>query len=141
MQHGNALALLDEHIPSDVTLVGFDNAEEMLDKARVKLGERDMRHPYELRHADLHEDISLKDASVVVLLLTLQFVRPLYRHRLIRRIYESLDERGCLILVEKVTVEESHLNRLFIQHYYDMKRRNGYSEMEIARKREAWKMC
>jgi len=29
------------------------------------------------------------------------------------------------------------LNRLYIQHYYEFKQRNGYSELEIARKREA----
>jgi len=28
-------------------------------------------------------------------------------------------------------------NRLFIGYYYDQKRRNGYSEMEIVQKREA----
>jgi len=33
--------------------------------------------------------------------------------------------------------EDSHFNRLFIKHYYDFKRRNGYSETEIAQKREA----
>ena len=45
--------------------------------------------------------------------------------------------RAACILVEKVLGEESLFNRLFIKYYYDMKRRNGYSEMEIAQKREA----
>jgi tRNA (cmo5U34)-methyltransferase len=45
--------------------------------------------------------------------------------------------RGCLILVEKVTVKDSLLNCLFIKYYYALKRRNGYSAMEIAQKREA----
>ena len=44
---------------------------------------------------------------------------------------------GCLILVEKVLGEHSTFNRLFINHYYELKRRNGYSELEIAQKREA----
>jgi tRNA (cmo5U34)-methyltransferase len=73
----------------------------------------------------------------VVMLLTLQFIRPLYRGQLIRNIYHGLHDQGCLILVEKITLEDSLLNRLFIQHYYDMKRRNGYSELEISRKRES----
>jgi tRNA (cmo5U34)-methyltransferase len=33
--------------------------------------------------------------------------------------------------------EHSTFNRLFIKHYYEMKKRNGYSELEIAQKREA----
>jgi tRNA (cmo5U34)-methyltransferase len=33
--------------------------------------------------------------------------------------------------------ESSTFNRLFINHYYEMKKRNGYSDLEIAQKREA----
>ena len=44
---------------------------------------------------------------------------------------------GCLIVVEKVLGEDSVFNRQFIKYYYDMKRRHGYSEMEISQKREA----
>ena len=69
--------------------------------------------------------------------LTLQFVRPLFRDQLIRSIYEGLNENGCLILVEKVLGNDSLLNRQFIKFYYDMKRRNDYTDTEIAQKREA----
>jgi len=74
---------------------------------------------------------------VVILTLTLQFVRPLYRERLMQAVYDGLNHQGCLILVEKVLAPETLINRLFIKYYYDFKRRNGYSEMEIAQKREA----
>jgi len=60
-----------------------------------------------------------------------------YRDTLIRRIADGLNDSGCLILVEKVLSKDSLLNRMFIKFYYDMKRRNGYSDMEIASKREA----
>src|SRR4029079_17145356 len=86
---------------------------------------------------DRDRDVEVRDASVVLLVLTLQFVRPLYRERLIRSIYDGLNDKGCLILVEKVLGESSTFNRLFIKHYYEMKKRNGYSELEIAQKREA----
>jgi len=46
-------------------------------------------------------------------------------------------DNGALILVEKVLGENSTFNRLFIGHYYEMKRQNGYSDLEIAQKREA----
>ena len=44
---------------------------------------------------------------------------------------------GCLLLIEKLTSEDTTFNRLFIDHYYDFKRRNGYSSIEISKKREA----
>ena len=52
-------------------------------------------------------------------------------------IYRGLRNQGCLILIEKVLAEESLFNRLFINYYYELKRREGYSDTEIAQKREA----
>lgn len=92
---------------------------------------------YELRIADLNQGIKITNASVVVLCLTLQFVRPIYREQLLKNIYDGLNSGGVLILVEKILAEDSLFNRDFIEYYYDYKRRNQYSEMEISQKREA----
>ena len=85
----------------------------------------------------LHQGPVIDNASVVMMILTLQFIRPLYRERLIRRIAQGLNENGCLILVEKLTTTNTLLNRLFVKYYYEMKRRHGYSDIEISQKREA----
>jgi tRNA (cmo5U34)-methyltransferase len=122
---------------SDVRFVGIDSSPEMLEIARCKLATEEFPYEHELRCADLDRDVEIRDASVVLLVLTLQFVRPLQRERLIRRVAQGMAENGCLILVEKVLGESSTFNRLFIKHYYEMKKRNGYSDLEIAQKREA----
>jgi tRNA (cmo5U34)-methyltransferase len=44
---------------------------------------------------------------------------------------------GVLIVTDKVLTSDSNMNRLFIDFYYDFKRRNHYSEVEISKKREA----
>jgi len=130
---------IERRLPPDVSVryVGIDSSQEMLDIARGKLDEARVRHPYELRLGDLDKPLDIEHASVVMLVLTLQFVRPLHRERLIRTIHDGLTDNGCLILVEKVLGENSTFNRLFIKHYYDMKKRNGYSDLEIWQKREA----
>lgn len=130
---------LERAIPADVTVrfVGVDSSPEMLAKAREKLEAVKFPRPVELRHADLNEGVAIDDASIVLLVLTLQFVRPLHREKLMRSIYEGLVPGGCLILVEKILSESSHLNRLYIKNYYELKKRHGYSEMEISQKREA----
>ena len=92
---------------------------------------------YELRCADLNKGVKVSNASVVVLCLTLQFVRPVYREQLLKNIYAGLNSGGVLILVEKILAEDSLFNRDFIEYYYNYKRRNQYSEMEISQKREA----
>ena len=97
----------------------------------------DMKRPYELLVADLNKEVPVENASVVILCLTLQFVRPMNRERLMKQVFEGLQPGGALILVEKILAEDSLFNRDFIKYYYDMKRRHQYSELEISQKREA----
>ena len=127
------------HLTPDVEIqfVGLDSSPDMLQRAERKL--RSARFPwrYRLEQADLDQGVRIENASVVLLVLTLQFLRPLNRERLIQSVYEGMNHNGCLLLVEKVLGEHSTFNRLFINHYYEMKRRKGYSDIEIAQKREA----
>ena len=120
-----------------VNMIGLDYSQPMLDLAKERFATLAKKERPQLIHNDLNHGCIIKNASVVVLNLTLQFVRPLYRDTLVRSIAEGLNENGCLILVEKVLSDDSLLNRMFIKFYYDMKRRNGYSDTEIAKKREA----
>jgi tRNA (cmo5U34)-methyltransferase len=120
-----------------VELVGLDYSPSMLERARARLADRVHAERLTLLEADLNDGISIENASVVVLNLTLQFVRPLRRDRLIRDIERGMNRNGCLILVEKVLGNDSLFNRTFIRLYYEMKKRNGYSETEIAHKRES----
>lgn len=133
---GTTMRNLDA-LAQEVRLVGVDASDAMLEKARENFATPPLRHPFTLVCRDLNEGALVEEASVVVMSLTLQFVRPLYRERTLRDIREGLRDDGCLILVEKVLGEESLINRLFIQHYHEFKQRNGYSEIEIAKKREA----
>jgi len=134
---GTTMLMLDRQAPKDVRFVGVDNSEEMLKRCRAKLAEHGFNRPHELLCADLNQGVRIENASMVAMVLTLQFIRPLYRDRLIETILKGMNENGCLILVEKVLGEDSLINRLFIKYYYDLKKSHGYSELEIAQKREA----
>lgn len=131
------LLAMDAIIDPAVSFVGFDNSQAMLDQAQEKAEKIGTQRDITFEVADLNQGFFLENASVVTLLLTLQFVRPLHRERVMRLIYNGLNENGALIMIEKLTSESTIFNRLFIDHYYDYKRRNGYSEMEISQKREA----
>jgi tRNA (cmo5U34)-methyltransferase len=124
--------MLDQSIP----FVGIDNSKEMLEKCRINLERNSFTRPLQLVEGDLDKEIKIENASVVVLCLTLQFVRPLNRLKLLQSVYKQLNPGGCLILVEKVLAENTDFNRQFIKYYYDLKRRNNYDDMEIAQKRE-----
>jgi len=134
---GTTLLNLDAAVEARVKFIGVDSSEEMLKRCRQKLAERGFKHEYELVCSDLNRGIPIQNASMVMIVLTLQFIRPLYRETLVKMICEGLNKNGCLILVEKVLGEDSVFNRLFIKYYYDMKRSHGYSQLEISQKREA----
>ena len=133
----NTFLMLDPVVPKGVRFVGIDSSPEMLERGRKKLKESHIKHPYELVCGDLNKGIQITNASVVIMTLTLQFIRPLHRQKLIRTIVSGLNKDGCLILIEKVLSKDSLLNRFFIKYYYGFKERNGYSKMEISQKREA----
>ncbi len=135
---GTTISLLDNVIgEKDIKFIGIDNSQEMLAKAETKLEKLNLKNNYEFKVQDINKEIYLENASVVTMLLTLQFVRPLNRESIMKKIYEGLNKDGCLMMIEKVTSEDTTFNRLFIEHYYDFKRNNGYSEIEISKKREA----
>ena len=134
---GTTLLAMDKLVTPGVRFVGVDAAEDMLDKARQKVAADGTGRPIEFRRADLHRDAVVEGASVATMILTLQFMRPLYRERVVKRIADGLRPQGAFILIEKLTVGDSMLNRLFIRHYHEYKARQGYSEMEISQKREA----
>ena len=134
---GTTFINLHQGLDPGIRFVGVDNSEEMLDRCRSKLAAHGVDRQIELRCRDLNEGIDIENASVAMLILTLQFIRPLRRQKFVADIFRGLHPQGCLILVEKVLGEDSLLNRMFIDYYYDMKRSQGYSELEISQKREA----
>jgi tRNA (cmo5U34)-methyltransferase len=134
---GTTLLNLNRHFGDRVRYTGVDYSDDMLEKCRRKLSDNQFSGEYELVCADLNNGISIENASVVLMVLSLQFIRPLYREKLMESILRGTIDNGCLIVVEKVLGEDSVFNRLFIKYYYEMKKRNGYSELEISKKRES----
>lgn len=116
--------------------VGIDNSQPMLDKARLK------SELYSKQRAIsfLLEDITAFDHETsggIVLNYTLQFIRPLQRENFVQRLFEKLRPGGILLISEKVISHDRRLNREYIDMYHQFKRSKGYSELEIAKKREA----
>jgi tRNA (cmo5U34)-methyltransferase len=129
-----------QKLAASARLVGYDNSPPMLHQARQKIAEHHFQKDIEVRLSDLNgslSDLHLEKASVVTMCWTLQFIRPLGRDKLIRRIYDSMVNEGALIVTEKILTNNGHMNRFFIDFYYALKRKRGYSDTEIARKREA----
>ncbi|HAQ20047.1 MAG TPA: carboxy-S-adenosyl-L-methionine synthase CmoA [Prolixibacteraceae bacterium] len=134
---GTTLLSLDELLDQSIRFVGVDSSAEMIKNSNSNFRSSGVTRPYDLITADLYKPVKITDASVVILCLTLQFIRPLYRQKMLESVYQQMNEGACLILIEKILAEDADLNRQFINYYYNLKRRNSYDEMEISQKREA----
>ena len=82
-------------------------------------------------------NIRFKKSSVVIANLTLQFIPVEHREELIKRIYDSLEPGGVFLITEKTVNSDKGLSDLQQEFYYKLKEENGYSKIEITRKREA----
>jgi len=131
-----ATVLLNIHRKLDINaeLIGLDNSEAMLAQARRKCEAYGV--DIEVLNADILE-FKYKKADVFISNYTLQFIRPLVREELVKKIADSLNKDAVFIFSEKVISHHSKLNKDLIECYYDFKKEQGYSEYEIMQKREA----
>lgn len=130
------LAMRENIRVPDCGIVAVDNSAAMISRFQSFLATAPGSVPVHLLCDDI-ADVEISNASVVVLNFTLQFIAPEKRAALIAKIYAGLRPGGMLILSEKIHFEDPVLNQLFIDLHHRFKEQNGYSKMEISRKRAA----
>jgi len=113
-------------------IIGIDNSQAMLDKARALIEHPDVDFQKgDIRHFDY------KPAGAIVMNFTLQFVPPDERAALIARVYSSLQPGGLLLISEKITCSDDAQEGYFSLLHQKYKMANGYSELEVSQKRSA----
>ena len=118
-------------------IVAVDNSAPMLERARAIANDRLVNpQPIEWLCEDI-TDMNFEACSIVVLNFTLQFIAIEKREKLLTNIKNSLVPHGLVILAEKVLHENTQSQQSLTYLHHDFKRANGYSELEIAGKRQA----
>lgn len=118
----------------DLELIGIDNSKAMLDRAKKKI--KAFGVDIKLIESDIL-DFEFGKSDLIISNYTLQFIRPIYREELLKKIYDSLNDGGVFIFSEKVITNDKILNKQMIDAYFEFKKKQGYSEFEISQKREA----
>lgn len=130
----STLLNIERSLEVNARLVGLDNAPSMLEQARKKI--LAFNSKVEVEEADIMS-YNYEACDVVISNYTLQFIRPLVREELVEKISTALNDGGAFIFSEKVVSADSKLNKELIDCYYDFKKEQGYTQYEIAQKREA----
>ena len=118
----------------ELNLIGIDNSKPMLEIANKKALAYGV--DINLIEADIL-NYNFTKSDFFISNYTLQFIRPLKRPKLVKSIYNSLNNNGKFIFSEKVVFDDKILDKQIIDIYYNYKKKQGYSEMEITKKREA----
>jgi len=119
-----------------VQIVAVDTSPAMIKRCSELVAEDNSRVPVSVSMGDVR-DTDIDNASLVVLNFTLQFLAPDDRQALLKRIYQGLNEDGALVISEKIRFEDDVEERLQTELHHDFKRSQGYSDLEIAQKRNA----
>lgn len=134
---GTSLLEFSRHL-SDKKLrfYGVDSSPAMLEKARMKAKLYTGKENLTFLEDDI-TTMSFPETGAFIVHYTLQFLRPLQREAFLQKLLASLRPGGILLLSEKIISHDTRLNREYIDIYHTFKKSRGYSELEIARKREA----
>jgi tRNA (cmo5U34)-methyltransferase len=116
-------------------IIAVDNSLAMLRRAREYI-HGTVGAPIHLVCADV-QDVTLRQASLVVLNFTLQFVPLAQRTGLLRSIHAGMLPEGMLVLSEKIKLQSAAAQSLFVDMHHGFKRAQGYSDLEISQKRAA----
>jgi len=125
---------LNNRKTSDLILKGIDNSKAMFNHAKAKC--KKFNANIELIYGDIL-DYPYKNEDIIVANYTMQFIRPMQRLKLVKKIAESLNSDGIFIFSEKVIFDDVILDKDIIDIYYKYKTSQGYSQYEISQKREA----
>lgn len=131
-----ALAVSQAVSAVDCEIIGVDTSAPMLEKATQIAAAEAPDANLTFINADVAE-VAISNASLVILNYTLQFVVPEKRDALLKTIHGGLAPGGVLLLSEKIAFPAGRASETIIALHEDFKRDQGYSEMEIAGKRQA----
>ena len=117
-------------------IIAVDNSEAMVARCKTNLAENGGPVPIDVRLQNML-DTRIENASVVVLNFTLQFLDREQRQTLINQVSAGMRSGGILVISEKVCFEDQQEQSDQTVWHHDFKRAQGYSELEIAQKRNA----
>ncbi len=130
----STLAMRRRITPNGCRIIAIDNSESMVEQCRVNIQEDKSTVPVDVLCDDIL-DVAIKNASIVVINFTLQFIKPELRKKLMLDIYKGLNTGGILLIADKIVFDDQQEARFQTDMHTQFKRANGYSELEIAQKR------
>lgn len=136
---GEALASMIARVDTilGAQFIGLEVSEPMIAAARERFKSEIDAGVADVRKWNLKNGLPPLRPSVILSILTLQFVPIEYRQRVLSDCFDMLRPGGALLLVEKVIGNTSEIEESMIGLYHKLKAGNGYTTEQIERKKLA----
>ena len=130
------LAMRHKINAANCKIIAVDNSPQMIERCRLVVDADSADLPVELVETDIQQ-VKIDNASVCTLNFTLQFIELDKRDHLLQNIFDGMRPKGILIISEKLLFEDADHQTLMNDLHHYFKRSNGYSDLEIAQKRDS----
>jgi len=112
-------------------IVAVDNSKAMFSQFKEILKQQNTHNKIKPLLQSI-QDMEINNASMVVSNFTMQFIDPDQRDNIYNKIYQGLNQGAVMLLSEKIRSSPE-----LADYYHGYKKINGYSDLEIAQKRQA----
>ncbi|MBN2530739.1 MAG: carboxy-S-adenosyl-L-methionine synthase CmoA [Deltaproteobacteria bacterium] len=117
-------------------IIAVDLSKDMISRFEACLKRHVGVLPVITQCIDINE-LSIENASFVVMNFTLQFIDTHQKEGIVQKIFNGLKPNGAFVLSEKILFEDTREQTFIEESYFGLKRRNGYNDLEISQKRDA----
>lgn len=119
-----------------LSFIGVDLSQAMLDKAVEACATLPSHHHCHFHCSDLAH-MTVPQHNIALLVLTLQFLPIDSRLPFLQGLAKQTPSGSPLLLIEKVAVPNPDLSARYTTLHHGFKKDQGYSDLEIAQKRDA----
>lgn len=119
-------SIYEDKLDRNNKYVGVDIEPDMITECRERYKDKDIS--FILSDAI---EVDYKNASVITLILLLQFMKKPERIKLLQHIHDSVKIGTALFIVEKIKTPNLDIHDMYVDVYYDFKRSQGLSDTEI----------
>ena len=134
----SSIALGEGAAHNDCRIMAVDKSSSMTKKFSEIIKQKKLDLNIQIFNEDVL-DTKIKNASIVIMNFTLQFIRKQDRQLVLDKIYNGLNDGGLLILSEKIILDDKKINNLLIDLHENFKFENLYTREEIENKKESIK--
>lgn len=127
-------------LPAAIELIGIDNCQFFCELAHTRLSKQNSDIQFKVLCQSLEESFpNFLKSSVIIACLTLHFLDPKNRKKCLEHCYKVLNDKGCLILIEKTAPTTKASKKLYKTIHESYRKKNHYSPQAILNKKKALK--